>query len=365
MIGGGVVGVATARALASAGREVVLFERRARLGAESSARNSGVVHAGIYYAPGSLKARLCVLGRQRIEELAAAGRFPYARVGKLIVAANDDELPALEALEERGRDNGVTDLVRLDAGELWRLEPEVRGVAALHSPSSAILDPEAFVLALRADAEQAGAVMLTGHEVTGIEQVRVGFSVRFRDPKGAEDQVAAAQVVVAAGLDADRVARFLFPPELVPTQHWVKGSWWRLRARHTGRIRRLVYPIPPKGLAGLGIHLTLDLDGALRLGPDVTLPTDRTPDFSVDPAARDRFFAAAHRYLPWLAPDDLSPDTSGFRAKLTRPGEPARDFLVLDGAAHGLPGAVALLGIESPGLTAALALASHVSGLAG
>lgn len=364
VVGGGVVGLAVAADVARRGTTCLVVERHERVGQETSSRNSGVVHAGIHHPPEWLKSRLCVEGNRRLQEYAAERGIPYRRCGKIVVAEDDAGTGALEAARARGTAAGIDGLEMLDREALARLEPEVRGRAALLVPGTGIVDAAAFVESLRQDAEAAGAVVLCGAEAAGGgRRDGGGFRLLLREASGGTSACAADAVINAAGLDADVVARWFLPEDAVPAQRFAKGSWFRVASRHAGRVRRLVYPVPPPGLAGLGVHLTMDLGGALRLGPDVAWLPDRRRDFAVDPGRGAEFHVAAARYLPWLAPGDLAPDTAGIRAKLSGPGEPPADFLIREEGPRGCPGLVNLLGIESPGLTAALAIAPHVGAL--
>lgn len=354
VLGGGVVGVAQARALARLGAEVVLIEALPRPGGEGTSRNSGVVHAGLHYPPSWLKTRSCVRGRERLVALAERAGLPWRRTGKLIVAQDAEEAERLDAVAANAAACGVEGVVHWDRQRLAAEEPEVRGLAALHVPVSGIVDPHALTDRLWAEAEAAGATGLFETRVVAVRAVPEGTELEI-DEAGRRTHLLARGFVNAAGLEADRWARDL---GIEVHQVACRGTWWRLHARHAGRVRRLVYPVPPRGLAGLGVHLTLELDGGLKLGPDVRWPDaeGRPAPRRPDPADRERFFEAGRRYLPWLEEEDLSPDTAGWRPKLVGPGEPPRDFLrrlqrTETGALR-----IHLLGIESPGLTAAMAL---------
>jgi L-2-hydroxyglutarate oxidase LhgO len=358
VVGGGVVGLAAAAALARAGRPVVLLEREAGLARGITSRNSQVVHAGLYYAPGSEKARACVRGRELLYERCARLGVPHRAVGKLVVAAGDAELPALEALLARGRENGVPGLELLDAEAVARLEPCVRARAALLSPRTGIVDAGAFALSFAAEAEAHGAVLATGAEVVGLERRADGWAVRVRRPAGEAETIRSDAVVNAAGLDAERIARLagLDVDALGWRIHPCKGDYFSLAGASGLRFGRLVYPVPAG--AGLGIHVTLDLDGRVRLGPDAEWVD--APRFDVDPRKATLFCEAVRRFVPGLRAEWLAPEFAGVRPKLAGPGEGFRDFVVSEESARGLAGLVNLVGIESPGLTAAPALAERV-----
>ncbi|MGE5545656.1 MAG: NAD(P)/FAD-dependent oxidoreductase [Solirubrobacterales bacterium] len=353
VIGAGVVGLAVARALALAGREVVVLEAEGAIGTGISSRNSEVVHAGMYYPAGSLKARLCVEGNRRLRGYAAEHGVALKMVGKLIVATDPDEERALADLLERGRKNGVQ-LSPVSAAEARAMEPEVACTAALHSPDTGIIDSHALMLALEGDLEDRGGVVAFNAPVLG-GSVRDGGTLL--EIGGAEPtRLLARTVVVAAGLRAPAVARALGLPG-VPQDYLCKGNYFTLTGK--APFRRLVYPMPVA--AGLGVHFTLDLGGGGRFGPDVEWV--QSEDYRVAPERAQAFYGAIRRYWPGLPDGALEPAYAGIRPKIQAPGEPARDFVVAGPRDHGLPGVVGLYGIESPGLTACLALADLVKEL--
>lgn len=358
VIGGGVVGLAAAAALARAGREVVLLERGDGYGREITQRNSEVVHAGIYYPEGSLKARLCVRGRELLYERCRREGIPHRRLGKFIVACDEEELESLEAYRARGEANGAPGLRVLEAAELSRREPAVRGVAALESPETGIVDGLSLCLSLAAESESHGATLVLRGEVEGFEPSAAGYAVVTRSGDGERSVIETGAVVNAAGLRSDRVAALagLDVDALGYRLHLCKGDYFALAPGAPLRISRLVYPVPSG--PGLGIHATLDLGGRVRFGPDASFVSE--PDYAVDPAKAALFAEAAGRYLPRVRAEWLAPDYAGIRPRLAGPGEPPRDFVVREESAAGLPGFVNLVGIESPGLTAALAIGEEV-----
>lgn len=359
VIGAGVVGLACARALALQGREVMILEADTHFGGGASSRNSEVIHAGLYYPPGSLKARLCVRGRALLYEYCAARGIAHRRCGKLVVATSAAQLGELEAIAARAHANGVADVALIDASAARALEPALTCVAALHSPSTGILDSHALMLALLADAEHAGATLVVDTPVCAGAVSAAGVEL---ETGGTEPlRVRARTVVNAAGLAAPQVAaRFAdLPAEHVPRAFYAKGSYFSLRGKSP--FTRLIYPVPE--LAGLGVHLTLDLQGRARFGPDVEWldgPPHGPQAYHVDAARAQAFYREIRRYWPALPDDALAPDYAGIRAKIAGPGEPAADFRIDGPATHGVPGLVNLFGIESPGLTACLAIAEAV-----
>jgi L-2-hydroxyglutarate oxidase LhgO len=355
VIGAGIVGLAVARALSRRGCEVFVLESERRAGAHSSSRNSEVIHAGIYYPPGSLKARLCVEGRRTLYAYCAERGIPHARTGKLIVAVTEEEIPVLERLKRTAEANAVDDLVWLSAAEARALEPEVRCVRALLSPSTGIVDSHALLGALQTDAAAAGAAValqtpvLRGRARNG----NVLLSLGGEEPA----EVPFDGVVNCAGLWAPEVARSIegVRPESVPPQRFARGHYFVLAG--PSPFRHLVYPVPVPG--GLGTHLTLDLSGAARFGPDVQWVDG--VDYRFDESRLDGFLRSIRRYYPALTPERLQPGYVGVRPKISGPDEPAPDFLIHGPEVHGVAGLVNLYGIESPGLTAALALAESVA----
>jgi L-2-hydroxyglutarate oxidase LhgO len=353
VIGGGVIGLAVARALALAGREVTLVEAEAKLGSHSSSRNSEVIHAGIYYQPGSLKARACVAGRQALYDYCARQGVAHERIGKIIVATREEEIVVLERLKAQAEANGVSDLVWLDRAEIHALEPLVLGVRGLLSPSTGIVDSHGYMSALRRDAEGRGATVVASTPVVGGCVTAHGFEL---DLGGSEGATAACRTVVnAAGLRAQDVARSLrgVPPDTIPEQHFAKGHYFVLNGR--APFNRLVYPVPAPG--GLGVHVTLDLAKQARFGPDVSWLDG--VDYSFDERRSEAFYEAIRHYYPSLADGSLLAGYTGIRPKLGPAGAAAQDFVIQGPAAHGIPQLLNLYGIESPGLTASLSLAEH------
>ena len=354
IVGAGVVGLAVARALARSGRDVVVLEAETAPGRHASGRNSGVVHAGIHHATAWLRTRLCVEGRPALYAYCEERGVGHARPGKLVVAPGEDEVPGLLALAARGRANGVDDLVVLSGAEVRALEPELRCARGLLSPSTGIVDPEALVRALRHDAEDSGARIALSAPVHGGEVGGDGIVLRVggREPA----LLHCREAVNAAGLGAHAVSRGLdgFPAATVPPSHPSRGHYFVLSG--AAPFRRLVYPLPEAG--GLGIHLTLDLGGAARFGPDASPATGL--DHAFDASRLPAFETAVRRWWPGLPDGALRPGHVGIRARISAPGAPAADFAVHGPEVHGVRGLVCLYGIESPGLTACLALADLV-----
>jgi L-2-hydroxyglutarate oxidase LhgO len=357
VVGAGAVGMAVARALAVAGREVVVIESEPHIGSGVSSRNSGVIHAGIYYENDSLKARVCVPGKHALYRFCEEHGVPHARTGKLVVATDAAQLPALEQLRLRAIGNGVDDLEYLGPDEVRALEPAVRCEGALLSPSTGIIDVHEYMLALQGDAEDHGAVIAVGTPFVG-GSARVGG---LRVEAGGADPMTldCATLVNCAGLGAQWVAGNIegLAAETIPPLYLAKGNYFQL----TGRcpFQRLIYPMPDA--AWLGVHVGLDLAGRCKFGPDLHWVDEI--DYDVDAGQAEAFYASIRRYWPDLPDGALQPDYTGIRPKLYRRGEAARDFYIQCADEHGVPGLVNLYGIESPGLTSSLAIGEHVVGL--
>jgi L-2-hydroxyglutarate oxidase LhgO len=357
VVGAGVVGLAVARTLARAGREVIVLERERLVGSHTSARNSEVIHAGIYYPRGSAKARLCVRGRELLYAYCAARGVPHRRLGKIIVATDPGQETDLDGIRARAAANGVDDLAPLGRAELRRLEPDLRGVAGLLSPSTGIVDSHALMLSLQGEAEDDGAAIAFRTAFVRARPTGQGLEVEAADAGGARIRLRAGLLVNAAGLSSGEIAAAvegLAAPHRRPV-HYCKGSYFGLAGR--APFRHLVYPVPERD--GLGVHLTLDMAGRARFGPDTEWT--ETVDYDVDPERARGFYAAIRRYWPELPDGALMPDYAGVRPKLFPAGGPATDFAIEGPATHGVAGLVNLFGIESPGLTASLALAEEVA----
>ncbi len=355
VIGAGVVGLACAKFLAEAGREVIVLEAADMIGTETSSRNSEVIHAGIYYPTGSFKAKACVEGKQFLYDYCAERGVPHKRLGKLVVASADSEVPRLAALKQKAADNGVDDLELLTAQDVQRLEPAVRCVAGLLSPSTGVVDSHSLMLAYQGDAEAAGAMIAFLSPVVG-GRVRPEGGVEV-DVGGAEPMTLAADLVVnSAGLDAVAVAASFAgaPVDKFPKAYLAKGNYFSLLGKQP--FSRLVYPMPVPG--ALGVHVTVDLAGQCKFGPDIEWVVTR--DYDMDPSRADSFYAAVRAYYPDLKDGALTPSYAGLRPKIHGPGDPQPDFMVQGPAEHGVPGLINLFGIESPGLTASPGVARAV-----
>lgn len=353
VIGAGVVGLAVARALALGGREVLVLEACSAIGTQTSSRNSEVIHAGIYYPTGSLKARLCTRGKALLYDYCVARGIAHQRCGKLIVATTPAQVDQLAGIQARAVANGVADLVLLERDQALAMEPALQCVGALLSPSTGIVDSHGLMLALLGDLEHAGGVLALNSPLALAECARGAIELVAVDGT----RLAARSVVNAAGLQAPALARRFagLDPRHIPPAFFAKGSYFSLSGRSP--FSRLIYPVPEA--AGLGVHLTLDLAGQTRFGPDVEW-VDSADDTTVQAARGDAFYAEVRKYWPGLADGALVPGYAGIRPKISGPNQAARDFCIQGPKDHGVPGLVNLFGIESPGLTSSLAIAEVV-----
>jgi L-2-hydroxyglutarate oxidase LhgO len=358
VVGAGVVGLAVARALALAGREVLILEKEDAIGTGISSRNSEVIHAGIYYPKDSLMARFCVAGRRALYAYCDSHGVPYRRCGKLIVAADDAERERLTGIAQRALANGVEDMRVLSAAEAMALEANLSATGALLSPSTGIIDSHALMLSYLGEAEDMGAMLALNAPVEHVERSSQSLSVMVG---GATPmQIDCRLLINAAGLYATEIAKRIdaMPANRIPTTYYAKGNYYSLIGRSP--FSRLIYPVPVPG--GLGVHITLDLAGQARFGPDVEWID--SIDYSVDPKRADSFYAAVRRYWPGLKDGALVPAYAGIRPKIVPQGAPGQDFVIQMPAEHGVPGLINLFGIESPGLTSSLAIAEHVAAVA-
>ncbi len=360
VVGAGVIGLAAAAALARSGRSVVILERNAGVGREITARNSEVIHAGIYYPAGTWKARLCVAGREALYARCETQKIPHRRCGKLIVATEAADIGTLEDLQRKAAANGV-ELELIDEREIAKLEPAIRAQAALLSRQTGIIDGQALCLSYLAEAESHDALLSLHTEVIAIEPLSGGYRIVALGDDGERSGIDCLAVVNAAGMSSDSIAQ-LAGVDIDACKYRIfpcKGDYFAVAPAARLELERLIYPVPAQ--AGLGIHITMDLAGRFRLGPDAEYVD--TPTFDIDAEKANGFAHAVGRFLPGLRPEWLSPDYAGIRPKLAAPGEPFRDFVIREESDRGLPAFVNLIGIESPGLTASPAIADRVVAL--
>ncbi len=363
IIGAGVVGLAIAQELAEEYENVFLIERNKTFGQETSSRNSEVIHAGIYYPENSLKAKLCVEGRKLLYEFCDNFEVPYNQCGKLIVATCQEEVNHLKELKEKAVNNGVEDIRMIESTEIKQLEPEIKAVKALFSPSTGIVDTHTLMKQMETNAVNKGAEFAYHAEVKNINRIENGYQIELLDADGGFFSFTSDCVINAAGLNADQIARMVGIEDDGLKLTFCKGEYFRINPPKNKLINRLVYPVPNKNLEGIGIHVTVDLGGMAKLGPDVTWLESNEYDYSVTHSRKETFYKSAKRFLPFLNLEDLAPEMAGIRPKLQRSGGPVKDFYIREEKDRGFQGFINLIGIESPGLTSSLAIARHVQNL--
>ncbi len=362
IIGAGVVGLAIAAKVASKNRKVYVLEKNETFGQEISSRNSEVIHAGIYYPPNSLKAKMCVTGNRILYELCEKYGIGHRRLGKLIVATSDKETRALQTLWERGRKNGAESLKLLSKPEMRKLEPNISGIAAIFSPSTGIIDSHALMQCFIARAMEQGAQIAYQSKVIGIEKLTNEYKITVEDRTGKFSFVTRL-LINCAGLHSDKVAE-LAGIDIVRAGyklHYCKGEYFSVGSGKGSMVKRLIYPVPPPKLTGVGIHITLDLEGRMRLGPSAYYVDSL--DYAIGNQHKSFFYNSVKRLLPFIGYDDLEPEMTGIRPKLQEPGGDVKDFVIREESDKSLPGFFNLIGIESPGLTASPAIADYVGSL--
>ena len=358
IVGAGIIGLAIAREISKEGQQVVVLEKNKRAGDETSSRNSGVIHSGIYYPTGSLKAIFCVEGNRLLYEYVKKRNIGYRNTGKLVVATSSEEIDKLEQLHAKGRENGVEGLELLTKDRVEKIQPEIKAELAMFCPSSGIIDASDFILSLEADLQQKGVTVSFNAKVENINKLNKGFSVQVNSEESYS--VDAETVINCAGLNAVDIASRTedLNQDLVPEAYYGKGHYFQLNGNHPFK-KHLVYPLPAKD--SLGVHVSLDISGKVRFGPDLTWVEEL--DYSFDETLKEKFIESIKIYWPNLNPEKLTPDYTGIRPKIYGPGGKTADFLLQTSKEHKLEGLINLLGIESPGLTASLSIAKKVSSI--
>jgi L-2-hydroxyglutarate oxidase LhgO len=365
IIGAGVVGLAIAEKITGKYSDVYIIEKHLSFGQETSSRNSEVIHAGIYYPQGSLKSELCVTGRIMLYEFCRKHDVPYNNCGKLIVATSAAEIRILEEIVSTARKNNVHDLRIIEEGEIRDLEPSVFALKAILSPSTGIIDSHSLMKQLETNVINNNGKIVYGSEVKEIRKIEGGYEITLKEADGNFYTFTTAKVINSAGLTSDKIPEMAGMKDENLGITFCKGEYFRLKPPKNKLINRLIYPVPHQNLEGIGIHVTIDMGGGVKLGPDVTWLASNTYDFSVDAAKHDAFLNSAKKFLPFLEPGDIYPEMAGIRPKIQKPGEPVRDFYIMEETRRGYPGFVNLIGIESPGLTSCLAIGEYVLGLIG
>lgn len=364
IIGAGAVGLACAAELSKKARALVV-ERHESFGMETSSRNSEVIHAGIYYPENSLKAKLCVEGNRMLYEYCGRRGVPHKRIGKYIVAVDEGEIDAMENIYSRGKSNDVMGLRHANGEEIAEREPYVKARAGLFSADSGIVDSHKLMVSMQLEAVENDCDFAWKHSAQNIEKISGGFELTLNDPENQPCKIKCEKIINSAGLRADAVAEQagIDVDNSGYRLHWARGRYFRIKDTKKYLAKRLIYPIPPKKMQNLGAHITVEMDGGLKLGPDIEYLSEKRQDYSVDESLREKFFYAATHYLKGLELDDLSPDQAGIRPKLQPPGGEYRDFVIVEESERELPGLVNLIGIESPGLTSCLAIAKYVENI--
>jgi L-2-hydroxyglutarate oxidase LhgO len=360
IIGAGVVGLAIAERVSKDFKDVFLIDKYPTFGQETSSRNSEVIHAGIYYPKGSLKSRLCVEGKRLLYDYCQENDVAFKKCGKLIVATSEDEIPIIEGIQRTAFNNGVEDLVIIDKGRIAELEPSVFAMKAIFSPSTGIVDSHSLMKSYETGTINNGGQIVYGSEVTGIKKFGIGYEITLLDSDKNIYRFTSNIVINSAGLTSDKVSEMVGIEDEKLKIMFCKGEYFRLNPPKNRLINRLVYPVPVHNLEGIGIHVTVEMGGGVKLGPDVTYLQSNNYDYKVTPSKQEAFYKSVRKFLPFLEYDDLSPEMAGIRPKIQKPGDPVMDFYIREEKERGCPGFINLIGIESPGLTSSLAIANYV-----
>jgi len=362
IIGAGVIGLAIAEKASEQFSDVFVTEKYTTFGQETSSRNSEVIHAGIYYPKGSLKAKLCVEGKSLLYDYCREHEIPYKNCGKLIVATSKNEISVIDGIKKTAADNGV-DLEVLDRDQIQKLEPEIFAIKALWSPTTGIIDSHSLMKRFEINTINNGGQIAYSTEVTAIKKTDTGYEVTVLDADKRTYSFTTRVVINAAGLFSDKVSEMAGMEDDRLKIHFCKGEYFSINPPKNRLLNRLVYPVPHTNLEGIGIHVTVDMGGGVRLGPDVTYLGSNVLDYRVDAGKQEAFWRSARKFLPFLEPGDISPEMAGIRPKTQKPGEPVRDFYIREESEKGNKGFINLIGMESPGLTSCIAIAKLVISL--
>ncbi len=362
IIGGGVIGLAIAEELSANHGEVFLIEKHNTFGQETSSRNSEVIHAGIYYTKDSLKAKLCVEGNRLLYDYCRKYDIPYKNCGKLIVATTDDEVMIIEGIQKTAAQNGVG-LEMYDKDMILELEPNIFALKALYSPTTGIVDSHSLMKRYETNTINNGGQVVYGSEVTGIQRIDGGYEIRLLDADKSEYSFTTGILINSAGLSSDKISEMTGIRDQNLKIYFCKGEYFRINPPKNKLLNRLVYPVPHHNMEGIGIHVTTDMGGGVKLGPDVKYLESNTYDYTLTPSKQEVFWSTARKYLPFLNFEDISPEMAGIRPKIQKKGDPLRDFYIQEETERGFPGFINLIGMESPGLTSSIAIAKYVSAL--
>ena len=363
IIGAGVIGLAIAEKITAERRNVFVIEKHPTFGQETSSRNSEVIHAGIYYTKDSLKARLCVEGKKLLYDYCKKNDVPFNNCGKLIVATSDDEISIIEGIRQTAVKNGVDDLVVLDRHPIAAMEPNIFALKALFSPSTGIVDTHSLMKRYETNAVNNGCQIVYGSEVKGIDRIENGYRIFLLDADQKDYSFTTNIVINSAGLSADKISEMVGINDEKLKILFCKGEYFRVNPPKNRLVSRLIYPVPHQNMEGIGIHVTIDMGGGVKLGPDVKYLDSNVYDYKVTASKQEEFYRSAKKFLPFLKFDDIAPEMAGIRPKIQRPGEPQRDFYIMEERRRGFPGFINLIGMESPGLTSSISIAKYVNGL--
>jgi L-2-hydroxyglutarate oxidase LhgO len=363
IIGAGIVGLAIAEKISEKHENVFLIEKNLSFGQETSSRNSEVIHAGIYYTRDSLKAKLCVEGKWLLYDYCKKYDIPFNNCGKLIVATTQEEIAVIEGIKQTALRNGVDDILVLEKDQIAELEPNIFAMKALFSPSTGIVDSHSLMKQYETNAINNGCQIVYGSEVTGISQIKNGYKVELLDADKNYYSFSTGIVINSAGLTSDKVSELVGISDDSLKIVFCKGEYFRINPPKNKLISRLIYPVPHPNMEGIGIHVTIDLGGGVKLGPDVKYLESNVYDYKLTASKQEAFYQSAKKFLPFLEFDDLAPEMAGIRPKIQKPGEPLRDFYIMEESDRGYPGFINLIGMESPGLTSSIAIAKYVNGL--
>jgi len=363
IIGAGAVGLAIAEIVSEKYKNVFLIEKHQSFGQETSSRNSEVIHAGIYYTQGSLKAQLCLEGKWLLYDYCKKYDVPYKNCGKLIVATSEEEIAVIEGIRKTAIKNGVNDLQFLGQEKISELEPNIFAVRALFSPSTGIVDSHSLMKQYETNSVNNGCQIVYGSEVTGIEQIGNGYKISLLDADKRDYSFTSKIVINSAGLTSDKVSEMVGINDEKLKILFCKGEYFRINPPKNRLINRLVYPVPHHNMEGIGIHVTVDMAGGVKLGPDVKYLDSNIYDYKLTASKQEAFYKSAKKFLPFLEFDDISPEMAGIRPKIQKPGDPLQDFYIMEESRRGFPGFINLIGMESPGLTSSIAIARYVERL--
>ena len=363
IIGAGVVGLAIAEKASEENKNVFLIEKHSSFGQETSSRNSEVIHAGIYYIKDSLKARLCVEGKKLLYDYCRKYDVPFNNCGKLLVATSEEEISVIDGIRQKAINNGVEDMVALEREQIAEMEPNIFALKALFSPSTGIVDSHSLMKQYETNTINNGGQVVYGSEVTGIKRIKNGYEITLLDADKMNYSFTSGIVINSAGLTSDKVSEMVGINDDTLKIFFCKGEYFRVNPPKNRLIKRLIYPVPYQNMEGAGIHVTIDMGGGVKLGPDVKYLESNIYDYKLTASKQEEFYKSAKKFLPFLELDDIAPEMAGIRPKIQKSGEPLRDFYIMEESERGYPGFINLIGMESPGLTSSIAIAKYVNNL--